>query len=103
MRIISKKAIVEFCRVNRRKDAPAAKTAMLAWHAEAKAAKWLKSADIKARYGSADILTADRAVFDICGNNYRIVARIKYGPKGIVWIRFVGTHAQYDKINAREV
>ena len=51
----------------------------------------------------ADILTADRVVFDICGNNYRIVARIKYGPKGIVWIRFVGTHAQYDKINAREV
>ena len=103
MRIISKKTIVEFCQRNKHSDAKSATTQFMAWHAEAKAAKWTKFADIKAKFRSADSVKGGRVVFDIAGNKYRMVVKVKYEPKGIVWIRFIGTHAQYDKINAEEV
>ena len=112
MHVISKKRITDFCKVNRRKDAQAARAAFLAWYTEAKTARWTKWADIKARYRSADKLSNGRVVFNICGNNYRIVTRLKFSTEasgsrktseGRVWIRFIGTHKEYDKINAEEV
>ena len=103
MRIIAKSAITEFCAKNKRKDAPVASEALWAWHNEVKAAVWKQPADVKTKYKSASIVSGNRVVFNICGNKYRLVARIKYKPSGIVWIRFIGTHSQYDKINAKEV
>ena len=103
MRIITKKAISDFCAANKRKDAPATADALWAWHKEVLSAQWRNSSDVKARYPSASIITKDRIVFNIGGNKYRLITRIKFWPPGIVWIRFIGTHEQYDKVNAKEV
>ena len=73
--------------------------ALKSWHAEAKSAEWKTSDDVKQRYPSADILPNNRVVFNIKGNHYRLVVKIHY-KTGLVYIRFVGTHAVYDNINA---
>lgn len=76
-----------------------AESALRAWYHEAKAAAWTSYADIKKCHRSADCLPGNRVVFDIKGNHYRLVVRIHYNS-GRVFIRFIGTHAEYDKINA---
>lgn len=81
---------------------PDAEGALKAWHAEASSAQWRTPGDIQARYHSADILPGNRVVFNIKGNQYRLVIKIHYNT-GIVYIRFIGTHAQYDKINAETI
>jgi len=58
---------------------------------------------VKATFGAADFLAGNRVVFDIKGNTYRLVGQIKYGPLFLVFIRFVGTHAEYDRIDATTV
>jgi len=68
----------------------------------AKAADWSKPTDIKEMFRSADILANDRVVFNIGGNKYRLVAAVHYRGKR-VYIRFVGTHAEYDRIDATSV
>ena len=73
-----------------------------AWYHEAHAAHWRSAADIKQRYARASIVTAERVVFDICGNRYRLVARINYAS-GTVFVRFVGTHAEYDRIDVESI
>ncbi|MFC1923176.1 type II toxin-antitoxin system HigB family toxin [Chloroflexota bacterium] len=73
--------------------------ALKSWHAEVKSAQWNTPDDVKQRYPSADILPGNRVVFNIKGNHYRLVVKIHYNT-GIVYIRFVGTHAVYDNINA---
>ena len=73
--------------------------ALKSWHAEAKSAQWKSPDDVKQRYPSADILSGNRVVFNIKGNHYRLLVKIHYNT-GIVYIRFVGTHAEYDNINA---
>lgn len=72
------------------------------WVKVTKAAAWPDPASVKASFNSADILKGGRVVFDIGGNKYRIVAHINY-EHAIVYIRFVGTHGQYDQIDARNV
>lgn len=79
-----------------------AQQALRAWFAEAERADWIGPQDIKDRYRSADFLPGDRVVFNIKGNNYRLVVAVKYLFKA-VYIRFVGTHAQYDAIDAEHV
>ena len=74
-----------------------------AWHREVEQASWRGPADIRARYGSADFLANNRVVFDIGGNRYRVVVAVKYGPLFCVYIRFVGTHAEYDRIDAATI
>jgi mRNA interferase HigB len=103
MRIIAKKAITDFCATNKRKDAPAASKELWAWYALVKQTSWASSADVKAQYRNASVISADRVVFNICGNKYRLVAKVRYRAPGIVWIRFIGTHQQYDRIDAKEV
>jgi len=71
-------------------------------YSETKKASWTGPSEIKARYRSASFVAGDRVVFNIGGNKYRLVVAIKY-PLKIVWIRFVGTDAEYDKINVKEV
>ncbi|HEX6834677.1 MAG TPA: type II toxin-antitoxin system HigB family toxin [Rudaea sp.] len=74
----------------------------LAWYREVLHADWSKPADIKAQFGSASILRDGRVVFNIAGNKYRIVVWINY-PCRVVYIRFIGTHVQYDRIDAQAI
>lgn len=73
-----------------------------AWYAEAKNAKWKTPSDVKAKYRNASILKAGRVVFNISGNKYRLVVRINYSYN-VVYIRFIGTHKEYDKIDAENI
>ena len=75
---------------------------MRSWYEETKKAAWQGPADIKARYQHASLLAKNRVVFNISGNKYRLVVWIRY-DKQIVFIRFVGTHAEYDRIDAQEI
>lgn len=79
-----------------------AKEPLLAWYDEAAGASWQAPTDIKRRFGSADFVEGNRVVFDIKGNKYRLVVAIRYEFHAI-YIRFIGTHAEYDKINAATV
>jgi mRNA interferase HigB len=103
MRIIARRTLREFvAKLKGRKDHSALKAALDAWFAEASRARWASSADVKRLYASASIVSADRVVFNIKGNDYRLVAAIDY-EKSIVWIKWIGTHADYDKIDVRKV
>jgi mRNA interferase HigB len=73
-----------------------------AWAAEARKAAWKTTGDIRRRYPSADFLKGNRVVFNIKGNAYRLVVQIHYNT-GAVFIRFTGTHAEYDLINAEKI
>lgn len=97
MRVISRKALREFWEKH-----PDAETPLRAWFKEAHEAHWGTPSDIKARYAMASFLAKDRVVFNIKGNAYRLVVAIRY-ELGIVYIRFVGTHAAYDTIDATRV
>lgn len=68
----------------------------------AKAAQWESPQDVKNKYSSASILANDRVVFNICGNKYRLVVWINYKSHK-VFVRFIGTHEEYDAINAEEI
>ena len=69
------------------------------WFEIAKASIWEKPNDIKEVFRSADILSNNRVVFNIKGNKYRLIVSVRYDLK-IVYVRFIGTHAEYDKIDA---
>ena len=97
MRVVARKTLREFW-----KRFPESELALKAWFAEAERAKWSTPGEIKAQYRSASILKNSRVVFNICGNKYRLVVKISY-KIGIVLIRFIGTHKEYDVINAEEV
>ena len=79
---------------------PEAEGPMLAWFNTVEAARWNDPADVKQSYRSADILKNSRVVFNV--NSFRIVAKVKYRTK-VVFIRFAGTHAEYDEIDANAV
>ncbi len=78
------------------------KEALEAWYHEAKKASWSSWTDIKEKYRSASILKNKRVVFNINGNKYRLVVKINYKAQ-VIFIRFVGTHKEYDGINAEEI
>jgi mRNA interferase HigB len=87
------------------KDTPkgkAAEGALKAWFAEAKAAQWASPQDVKKQYASASIIANNRIVFNIKGNDYRLVALIRY-RQGLMFIRFIGTHSQYNKIDVSTI
>ena len=97
MRIIAKSTLVRFWRRH-----PDAEGPLRAWHAEAKKANWGTAADIKEKYASASILGGQRVVFNIGGNKYRLIVKIHCNT-GIVFVRFLGIHQEYDAVNAEEV
>jgi mRNA interferase HigB len=76
--------------------------ALKSWYNEADKTTWLHPNDIKADYPSASILADNRVVFNIRGNTYRLIVKVNYSYQ-IVWIRFIGTHAEYDKIDANKI
>ncbi len=65
-------------------------------------ASWKSTADVKRRYATASVLSAERIVFNIKGNDYRLVVAVDF-EKGIVWIKWIGNHKAYDKIDVAEV
>jgi mRNA interferase HigB len=97
MRIIAKKTLKDYW-----EQEPATKAALQAWHAEAKNAQWASPADVKANFGTASILQDGRVVFNICGNKYRLVVWINY-EFFTIYVRFMGTHKEYDKIDAQTI
>ncbi len=97
MRVIARKPLVQFSSVH-----PDARASLEAWYQEAKSAIWTSSADIKAHYRSASIINNCRVVFNICGNKYRLVVQINY-PARAVYVRFIGTHKEYDRIDVESV
>lgn len=74
----------------------------LAWYRLCKAADWAAPNDVKAAFGNASILKDGRVVFNIAGNKYRLVVWINY-PFKVVYVRFIGTHSQYDAIDAQHI
>jgi mRNA interferase HigB len=97
VRVIAKSTLRSFW--TRHKDC---EQQLKAWYKEAEEAVWKNPKDIKKDYPSASFLANNRVVFNIKGNNYRLIVKISY-DYGIVWIRFIGTHAQYDKIDASKI
>ena len=79
-----------------------ARQALFAWFAELERAAWTGPSDVKARYPSASILGGDRVVFNLKGNKYRVIVAVKYDFFA-VYIRFIGTHAEYDAIDAASI
>lgn len=100
MRIIAKRTLREFWLSSAKyRDA---RGPLEAWYSEALKATWKTPQDIKAQYRSASILKNNRAVFNIAGNKYRLVVALDY-PRQICFIKFVGTHKQYDEIDAETI
>ena len=103
MRVISRRTLREYVdsRAGHR-DQKSLTNALNAWFAEVQKADWKTSDDIKRNYTWASIVSADRVVFDILTNRYRLVTAVDF-EKGIVWIQWIGTHKEYDKIDAKKV
>jgi mRNA interferase HigB len=91
MKVLGRDKLTEFS-----KKHAAAKPALDAWFQEAAEADWQKPQDIRDRYRSADFLAGNRVIFNIKGNHFRLVVKVRY-RNGIVVVEWVGTHAQYDK------
>ena len=103
MRIIASRTLREFVESRAgHKDQAALKAAVDAWFDEVRKADWKSTADVKRHYASASVVSADRSVFNIKGNDYRLVVSVDF-EKGIVWIKWIGTHDDYDHIDVKEV
>ena len=97
MHVMSKRILRKFW-----KRYPDTKKALLSWYHEVEKEDWDTPAKLKQRYVSARIVKGNRVIFKIKGNRYRLVARVNYEQRA-VYIRFVGTHAEYDSVNVMEV
>ncbi|MBR1808904.1 MAG: type II toxin-antitoxin system HigB family toxin [Paludibacteraceae bacterium] len=92
MRVIKRQTLIEYYKIH-----PQAKSALEDWYDKTKQAEWQSLADIKQTFNSVDYIGNQHYVFNIKGNDFRLVVVIKFTPRQ-VFIRFVGTHAEYDKI-----
>ena len=97
LRIISKKILRDFW-----KKHPDCEQQLKSWYQETSKSVWKTSNNIKKEYPSASFLINNRVVFNIKGNNYRLIVKITYDYQ-MIWIRFIGIHAEYDKINATKI
>jgi mRNA interferase HigB len=100
MRIIALSTLKAFWETN--PDCTDATEPVLAWYRHALKADWTSPMDVKADFGQASILRDGRVVFNIAGNKYRLVVWINYAYR-VVYIRFLGTHSQYDRIDAQTI
>lgn len=97
MRVIEKKILREYWVKH-----PDSEQQLKSWYQEAEDAEWKSPRDIKRDYPSASILAGNRVVFNIKGNHYRLIVKINY-DYGMMWIRFIGIHSAYDKIDAQTI
>jgi mRNA interferase HigB len=99
VRIIAFRTIREFFEKPESSDS---ETSLRAWYHDAKMAAWENSNELKQQYKNASILGEGRVVFNIKGNDYRLVVAIDYDFQ-VIFIRFIGNHKQYDKIDAKTI
>ena len=99
MRIISISTIKDFWENSKYKDS---EQALRAWFFEVKKEDWKSSSDVKQKYRDASIIGNNRIIFNIKGNKYRLIVAVKYKLK-IIFIRFIGTHSEYDKIDVKNI
>ena len=97
MHVIAKRTLREYWEKH-----PNIRGALEAWHDHVKRADWATPADLQQEYGSDAVLPDNRAVFKLRGNQYRLVVRINYATRR-VYVRFIGTHAEYDRIDVMSV
>jgi len=97
LRVIAKKILREFW--EKHNDC---EQQLKAWYQETSKAEWQNSNEIKLDYPTASIVGDNRIVFNIKGNTYRLIVKINFDYQ-MVWIRFIGTHSEYDKINAKTI
>ena len=97
LRIVAKKILREFWESHSDSEQQ-----LKSWYKEASIAEWTSPKDIKREYPSASILPDNRVVFNIKGNHYRLIVKINYDYQ-MIWIRFIGTHAEYDKIDVKKI
>ena len=98
MNVIAKRTLVQFWARH-----PQARGPLSAWYAIASHAEWRSPQDVKEVFGSnVDLIADNRLIFDIAGNKYRLIVRMSYEFKSVL-IKFVGTHADYDRINPESV
>jgi mRNA interferase HigB len=103
MRIISRRTLRKFVdSLAGHRDQPAIRASLDAWFDEVRRAQWRSSTDVRRSYATASIVTSERVVFNIKGNAYRLVVAVDF-EKSIVWIKWIGTHRDYDRIDARNV
>jgi mRNA interferase HigB len=103
MRIIARRTLRVFVQSRAgHKDQPALKAALDAWFDEVRKARWTTTAEVKRRYATASVVSAERIVFNLKGNDYRLVVTVDF-EKGIVWIKWLGSHRDYDRIDVTEV
>jgi mRNA interferase HigB len=97
VQIVAKSTLREFWAEHGDAEEP-----LLAWYREVEKEDWSEPAQVKAKYRNASILGGNRVVFNIKGNDYPLIVKINY-PYRMLYVRFVGTHAEYDRVNAEEV
>jgi mRNA interferase HigB len=97
MRVIAIKTLKDYW-----EEYPQSKQALLSWYEEAEAAQWNHPNELKEQYRNAAIITEKRVIFNIHGNSYRLIVDIEYRLK-IVFVVWLGTHKQYDNIDAKKV
>lgn len=103
MRIFARRTLLSYAEsLKGRVDRQSVKSALDTWFHEVRRAKWGNSAELKAAFRNASILSADRVVFNIKGNSHRLIAAVNYRRK-MVYIKWIGSHEAYDKIDARTV
>ncbi|OGJ92076.1 MAG: addiction module toxin RelE [Candidatus Raymondbacteria bacterium RifOxyA12_full_50_37] len=99
MRIISRSTLKAFWEKPEYKDS---EQPLKEWYQEASKADWSTPNEVKAQFGSVSVIGNQRLVFNIAGNKYRLIVAAKYAFR-CLYVCFIGTHKQYDKINAEEV
>jgi len=97
MNVVTRKRLETFWKTH-----PQAKAPLVAWYKIAKAATWTSPQEIRDLFNAADFLADNRVVFDIKGNDYRLVVRVSYTFKQVL-VKFIGTHAEYDRIDATTI
>ena len=97
MRIIAKSTLRDYWTINKK-----AEQALLSWFKVANKAKWSNFNEVKQQFGTCKVIGNDRIVFKVKGNNYRLIIKISFENQ-LIWIRFIGTHSEYDLINAKEI
>jgi mRNA interferase HigB len=103
MRIIARRTFRDFLASRHgHKDYGPLKSSLDAWFHEASKATWRNMAEVKRLYATASVITAERIVFNIKGNDYRLVVAADF-ENAIVWINWLGTHKEYDRINVKDI
>ncbi|NVO11483.1 MAG: type II toxin-antitoxin system HigB family toxin [Bacteroidales bacterium] len=99
MRIVKERTLTEYCKLNRYKQA---EESIKAWIFEVRFSTWNNANELKLKYGNASIINSKRVVFNIKGNDYRLIVDVEYKLK-VVFIVWFGTHTEYNKIDAKTV